>query len=166
MRLIYIANRRQQYDSSVGATDPDPGPTIIAESRAHVSILFGFLTLAFAAALARGVTGAQSGPGRVAVATFCGMLLGGFIAGWVVTLRRPTRLEISEDAIRYARRNGRAYTLSRRPGTELRFVKQHSGRIWTLGLSVAGTDTAILLSLFSRNAVRQACLARGWRFAD
>src|ERR1700746_3640134 len=91
MRLIYIANRRQQYDSSVGATDPDPGPTIIAESRAHVSILFGFLTLAFAAALARGVTGAQSGPGRVAVAIFCGMLLGGFIAGWIVTLRRPTR---------------------------------------------------------------------------
>jgi hypothetical protein len=162
MRLIYIANRGRQYDSPVRAMDP--GATLIAESQAQVSILFGVLTLAFSTALATGVTGAQSGSGRVATAIFCGLLLGACVAGWIVTLRRPTRLEVSEDAIRYVRCNGQAATLTRQPGAELRFVKHHRGRIWALGLCVAGTDTIIFLSLFSRSAVRQACLARGWRF--
>jgi hypothetical protein len=53
-----------------------------------------------------------------------------------------------------------------RPG----FVKRHAAalsRIWTLGLTIVGTDTVItLLGFFSRNAVRQACRARGWRFDD
>jgi hypothetical protein len=165
MRLIYIANRGRQYDSPASpARAMDPGATLIAESRAQVSILFGVLTLAFAAALATGVTGAQSGSGRVATAIFCGLFLGACLAGWVVTLQRPTRLEVSEDAIRYVRCNGQASTLTRQPGDELCFVKYRHGRIWTLGLCIAGTETIIFLCLFSRSAVRQACLARGWRF--
>jgi hypothetical protein len=162
MRLIYIANLERHYEAPVQATDP--GATLIAESRAQVSIVFGVLTLAFAAALATGVAGAQSGSGRVAAAIFCGPLLGACLAGWILTLRRPTRLEVSEDAIRYVRCNGQASTLTRQPGDELRFVKYRRGRIWALGLCIAGTDTIIFLCLFSRSAVRQACLARGWRF--
>jgi len=39
-------------------------------------------------------------------------------------------------------------------------------RIWTLGLTIVGTDTIITLGFFSRKAVKQACRARGWRFDD
>jgi hypothetical protein len=47
------------------------------------------------------------------------------------------------------------------------FVQRRRGlRTWILELTIAGSGTGIVLGFFSRNAVRQACLARGWRFDD
>lgn len=58
--------------------------------------------------------------------------------------------------------------LSRKCGDELCFVMQHRGamsRVWVLGLTIKGTDAIIdLRGEFSPDAVRQACIARGWRF--
>ena len=48
----------------------------MAESRQQIGILFGFLTLAFAAALIRGATGAQNTAGRVASVVVCGSASG------------------------------------------------------------------------------------------
>jgi len=148
----------------------DSGAIVVTESRQQVGILFGFVILAFAVALARGVTGAQTTSGQVAAAVFCSILVVAFIAGWIARIRHPARLEVTEDTIRYVPRNGRVATLSRQQGDELRFVKRHAGtlsRIWTLGLTIVGTDTVItFLGFFSRNAVQQACCARGWRFDD
>jgi hypothetical protein len=56
-------------------------------------------------------------------------------------------------------------TLSRQQGDELRFAQRRRvPRIWTIELTIAGSGTGIVLGFFSRNAVRQACLAGGWRF--
>src|SRR6202011_5445601 len=150
----------QQYDSRLGVSGPAGlGPTIVAERRSQVSILFGFPTLAFAVALARGGTGAQSASGRVAVPVLCVVLLTVFISAWIRTLRHPARLEITEDAIGYVRRNGQSATVSRQQGNDLYFVRRNrSGRIWTLGLAIMGTDTVMDLGLlFSRKEGRQAC---------
>jgi hypothetical protein len=85
-------------------------------------------------------------------------------------IRRPARLEVSADAIRFVQRNGHASVLSRPSGNELRFVKQRRGalsRIWTLGVALAGTDTVIELPGFSaRNAIRRACGSCGWSFVN
>jgi len=54
--------------------------------------------------------------------------------------------------------------LSRQQGNRLRWTKELRGRIWKLGLTIEGTDTVMVLGMFSRKAVQQACLARGWRF--
>jgi hypothetical protein len=173
MRLMYVTRRpagyppAQQHDSRMGAGGlAGPGPTIVAASRWQVSILFGFLNLAFAVALARGGIGAQTTSGRVAVVVLCAVLLAVFISAWIRTLRHPARLEITEDAIRYVQRNGQPATLSGQQGNELYFVHSNrGGRIWTLGLAIEGTDTVMDLGLlFSRKAVRQACRARDWRF--
>ena len=173
MRLMYVTRRpagqapTQHYDFRMGAGGPAGlGPTIVAEGRWQVSILFGFLTLAFAVVLVRGVTGAQTTSGRVAVLVLCVVLLAVFISAWIRTLRHPARLEITEDAIRYVPRKGQSATLSGQQGNELYFVRRNrGGRIWTLGLGIMGTDTVMDLGiLFSRTAVRAACLARGWRF--
>jgi len=166
MRLIYIAHRTQQYDSQIGAANSDPGPTIVRESRAQMSTLFAFLMVACAAALARGLPGAQTTAGRTAVAVIFGGLLVVLITGWIVMIRRPRRLEITEDAVSYVTRSGQVASLSRRQGDGLRFVKQLRGRTWRLGLTIVGTDMVMFLGSFSRKAVRQACLARGWRFDD
>ena len=166
MRLIYVAHRAPQYDSRTGAVNWSPGATIVRESRAQISTLLGFLTVACVAALARGVPGAQTAAGRVAVAVVFGGLLVILVVGWLVMLRRRRRLEITEDAVRYVQRNGQVSALSRRDGDELRWVKQLRGRVWRRGLTIVGTDTVMLLGTFSRQAVRHACLARGWRFDD
>jgi cytochrome c biogenesis protein CcdA len=139
----------------------------VAESRRQVSFLFGFLTVAMAAALIRGVIGAQTTAGRVAVAVIFGVLLVVFLIGWAVSARRPAHLEITEDSIRYVTGNGRVTALSRQQGDELRFISRPAGRIWTLGLTVTPGPGPVLtpLTFFSRKAVRQACQARGWRFA-
>jgi hypothetical protein len=112
------------------------------------------------------VAGASGTSGRVAVAVIFGLILVLFGRAWVVTLLHPGRLEITADEIRYVRRRGRVSALSRQWGDELSFIKVRRGRIWTRGLTVAGTDNVILLGYFSRAAVRQACQGRGWRFAN
>lgn len=149
---------------------PDPGLIVVAEDRRQIGFLFGFLILVFAAALGRGLAGAQTAGGRAAAAIFCVVILVAVIAGLISLLRRPARLEVSADAIRFVRRDGHAAVLSRQSGNELRFVKQHRGafsRIWTLGVTITGTDTVIdLPGFFARNSVRQACSARGWRFVN
>ena len=131
--------------------------------------MFGFLILACAVVVARVVISGTN-TGGVVVAILAGIFLVGLIAGWAVRARTRAQLEITEDAIRYVRRDGHVSTLSRQQGDELRFVKRHAAalsQLWTLGLTIVGTDTVITpLGLFSRNAVRQACRARSWRFDD
>jgi Flp pilus assembly protein TadB len=76
MRLIYIADRTQQ------------GAITVPGSRVWVHILFAFLTAVCVAALGWGVSGA-----RIAVTVIFGGLLVVFVVGWIVTARRPRRLE-------------------------------------------------------------------------
>lgn len=165
MRLIYIANR----DAQMAAFSPVSGATIVRESRGQISSLFGFLAVCCAAALARGEPAARTTAGRVAVVVIFGGLLAALAVGWIVWLRRLGRLEITEDAIRYVPRGGQVTTLSRasrQQGSELRWVKQLRGRTWRLGLTVAGTADVMIVGTFSRKAVQQACLARGWQWAN
>jgi hypothetical protein len=164
MRLIYVTHRVGQYDPQVGATNPDPGAITIRESRGQISFLFAFLTLASAVALVRLVPNAHTTSGRVVGAVGFGVLLVVFLVGWIVAIRRSGRLEITQGAISYVKGNGQVSTLSRQQGNRLRWAKELRGRIWKLGLTIDGTDTVMVLGIFSRRAVQQACLARGWRF--
>jgi len=45
-------------------------------------------------------------------------------------------------------------------------VKESRSQIGFLSGFLAGTGTIIFLGFFSRKAIRQACLARGWRVSD
>jgi hypothetical protein len=150
----------------VPGTGPDPGAVVVTESRGQISAAYGIITLAFAVALDRGVAGASSTSGRVAVAVIFAAILVLFGRAWILMLLRPGRLEITADEVRYVRRGGKVSALSRQWGDELSFVKVRRGRIWTRGLTVAGTDNVILLGYFPRNAIREACRSRGWRFAN
>ena len=148
----------------------DPGATVVAESHRQIGFMFGFLVLVCAVAVVRVVTGGQANTAAVIVAILFGIFLVALIPVWLARSPRRARLEITENAIRYVGRDGSVATLSRQQGDELRFVKRHAAtmsRTWTLGLTIVGTDTVITpLSLFSRQAVQQACRARGWHFDD
>jgi hypothetical protein len=130
-----------------------------------------FIVVAFAITLFRLVTGAQTSTGRVVGVVAFGAVLVFLIVGWIRMSRTPRRrLEITEDAIRYVQPGGRVSALSRQSGDELAFVMEHRGamsRVWVLGLTIKGTDTVMdLRGEFPREKVRQACLARGWRFDE
>jgi hypothetical protein len=149
---------------------PDPGSIVVAEDRRQIGFLFGFLILVFVLALVRGVTGGQTTGDRVAAAVFCVVVIAVLAGGGFWMIRRPARLEVGVDAVRFVQRDGHASALSRQSGNELRFVKQHRSalsRIWTLGVGVVGTDTVIELpGFFARNAIRKACGSCGWRFVN
>jgi hypothetical protein len=155
----------------VGGADPeiapDPGSIVVAENRSQISLVFGLLILLFAAAIARGEAGAQSTAGRVAIAIIFGILIVLIARAWIALVRHPSRVEVSENAVTFVRRNGQSSALSRQHGDELHFVKQRAGamaRTFTLGLTIVGTDSVLALpGFFSRNQVRQACRSRGWR---
>ena len=132
-------------------------------------MVLALIVVAFAVTLFRLVTGAQTSTGRVTgVAVFAAVMVL-LTVGWIRMSRTPRRrLEITEDAIRYVQPGGRVSALSRQSGDELAFVMEHRGamsRVWVLGLTIKGTDTVMdLRGEFPREEVRQACLARGWRF--
>src|ERR1051326_4768901 len=104
MRVIVTTPRPRQYDPQMRARYPDPSAITVRESRPQINTLFGFLAVACATALARGVGGAHTTTGRVAVTVIFGGLLVIFVIGWIAVLRNPGRLEITEDALRYSRR--------------------------------------------------------------
>jgi hypothetical protein len=148
---------------------PDGAATVLVERRRQGNIVLSLLVAAFAVALFRLVTGAQTSTGRVVGSVVFGAILVALIVGWIRMSRSARRrLEITEDAIRYVPPDGCVPALSRQWGDELRFVIQHRAavsRVWVLGLTIKGTDTVMdLRGEFSREAVRQACLAHGWRF--
>ena len=139
------------------------------ESRRQGNLVLALLVAAFAVALSRLMTGAQTSTGRAVGAIVFGALLVALIVGWIRMSRSPRRrLEITEDAIRYVRPDGHVDALSRQWGDELCFVLPHRGvasRVWALGLTIKGTDTVMdVRGEFSREAVREACPAHGWRF--
>ena len=148
---------RQQY--------PDQGVIVVSQSGPQMRVLFGFLFVVSAVALARGVTGAATEAGRVAIAVIFGALTAGFLVGLVLATWRLDRLEVTEQAITYVRWSGQnKAVLSREWGDEIRFVRRYSG-IWPVdGLTIEGTDKIITLPTFSRAEVQRACVARGWRF--
>jgi hypothetical protein len=144
---------------------PDSGVIVVSQSRAQARGLFGFLAVAFAAALARGVTGASTTTGRVAVSVLLGLLLAGAVVLLATAGKRLDHLEVDEDQIRYVVWNGQQRSvLAREWGSDLRFVRRAAGRFYVNCLNIRGTDKIISLPLFSNPAVRRACVARGWHF--
>jgi hypothetical protein len=144
---------------------PDSGVVVVRQSKAQARWLFGFLAVAFAAALVRGVMGASTTTGRVAVGVICGLLLAGALVAVAAAGRRRDYLEVEQDQIRYVRWSGQQVSaFTREWGSDLRFVRRAAGRTFVDCLNIPGTDNIIALPLFSKPEVQRACIARGWQF--
>ena len=139
-------------------------PVILQESRLSLSVLFGGLLAVVVLALVRGLAGAQTAGGRVAVAVIFGAAAALAAWAWVVVVRRRGRLEITGQAITYAGGKGQPVTLSREQGDVLRVVARGAPRYPARCLTIQGTSTVIPLGFFRLSEVRQACTARGWQF--
>jgi HAMP domain-containing protein len=125
--------------------------------------LFGGLIVIFVLALVRGLAGAQTSAGRVAVIVFAALVIAGLLAAWIVQLARPSRLEITAQAVTLVDARGKRTTLSHEAGDELKVVISGGGRYRRRGLTIAGSGTVIPLGFFSLTQVQRAATAAGWR---
>jgi hypothetical protein len=148
-----------------GVSSAPYGVTVVGRSRLQRDGLFGFLTLAIAAALVRGLVGATTTSSRVSVGVIFGAVLAGILLAWLRILRSAERLEISDTEISYVRAGTRTQPIQRDAGEQLRFVTKSAGRMTFFGLYQPGSGTTVLLHLFSRKAVETALLAHQWRVA-
>jgi hypothetical protein len=114
----------------------DLGSIVVAEDRRQIGFLFGFLILVFAVALVRGVAGAQTTAGRAAAGVFCAVVLVVLMAGLISLLRRPARLEVSADEIRFVRRDGRCPPCPASP--DMSFVSSNSAAGHSAGSGRSG----------------------------
>jgi hypothetical protein len=149
------------YDEAAGGFGD---AIVVRESRIQRDGLFGGLVAVFVLALIRGLAGAQTGGGEVAVTIFTTTVIAVLILGWIMIVSRRSRLEISRTTISYVSNRQDRLVLSRQAGNRLRVVRLGSGRYRRLGLVIEGTDQVLPLSLFSVREVKQACLAKGWEF--
>jgi hypothetical protein len=137
---------------------------VVPERPRRVDLLWGFLSLVFAAALVRGHFGASSTTSRLVVDLGFGTLLVGSIAAWIWFRRHPARLEITPEAVAFEHRGQSGSTRLVRPG-ELYIRTTLVGGTDRLNfLKVTGSDEAIVLTMFDHEEVKAACRANGWRF--
>ncbi len=147
-------------DTSPGL--PAAGSIVVRQSHLQRDGLMGLLVVVFLAAQVRGYTGAQASGGRIAVAVIFGAIAVMLLVGWVGLMLRPSRLEISPQAIVLVDSKGERKGLSRQSGDQVRVIQLGSGRYRRAGLTIPGSGTAIPLPLFSVAEVTRQCGAAGW----
>lgn len=144
----------------------DVSITVVGLSRLQRDGLFGFLTVAMAAALVRGLVGADTATGRLVIGVIFGILVALVVGAWIRVLRKNEHLEVSDtDILLVSTTAARTQSFQRSNGEQLRFVAKAAGRVTLFGLYQPGSDTTVLLHLFSRNAVQEALLAHSWRLS-
>jgi hypothetical protein len=152
---------------------PDDHPVVL-RTESGTWWIFAVVAAFCAFALARGYLGANTTGERIEAVAIMGTAI--LLCAWAaltMKFRRPT-LTISADAITYARQasararaaNGQALALHRSSGSELRLVvvSPSPGRPAMTRLTIPGCGTTLPVVSFGLERVRQACIAKGWRF--
>jgi hypothetical protein len=138
--------------------------TIVRPSKLQRDGLFGGLLAVFVLAMARGITGAATGGGRIAVIVFTGAVIALLLWCWIRSIMRPSHLEISPAAVTLVEPGGQRRTLARESGDEIIVTVVGGGRYRRSALTIAGSGTALPLSFFSLAEVQRQCVASGWQF--
>jgi hypothetical protein len=139
--------------------------TVVRPSRLQRDGLFGVLVAAFVLVLVRGLAGAQTTGGAVAVAVFAGGVTAILLWAWIAAIMRPARLEITDQAVTLVDGRGKRTVLSRESGAELRVVVSGGGRARRRCLTIDGSGTVIPLGFFSLTEIQRQCTAAGWRLS-
>ena len=148
------------------SSTPQSGPVVVRESAAQRNGLFAFLAVVFAAALARGVLGAATMAGRIAVIVIMGGVLVLILVLWVTRRQAKQWPEVSADSIVLRQpKVGREEVLRRTSDSRLRFTAVGAGRARQLALQIEGADDVLALQFFKQKKVEAACVTCGWIFA-
>jgi hypothetical protein len=155
---------------SVPPPDPWPAgpaparpPATLQQTRRNSAVVYGFVALVSAAALARGWVGATTTGGRIAVAVVFGTILVGTLAVWVLNVRNPLELQVWDDRVVLAPTTGRqVHEPLTRDGGQVALVRRRVAKSYTWVLHQPGTDRWLPLDLFDLRSVSATLLERGW----
>jgi hypothetical protein len=146
---------------------PDPAHgdvVVVRQSRARRDGMFGILLAVFAVALGRGVSGASTTAGRIAVVVIFGLIVIVIAVAWVRAILRPAHLDISPRLIHYAGAPGGSRPdLIKDNGPEVRVYWRRAGRTSYLTIEQPASTLRWSLPYFSPRAVADACRACGWQ---
>ena len=114
--------------------------------------LFGFLTVVLVVAIVRGAFGTHRTSTYV-VMVLAAALLVAVLISWIRQRRRPSRLEIGPDLIRFLD-----------PGAKLpeRQLRRMGGAVAIVYIAQPDTGTSIDLNYYKVRPVAAACRAQGW----
>lgn len=138
---------------------------VVAERPRRVDFLWGFLTVAFGAALVRGHLGAGTATSRLVIDAVFGTLVGGSIAAWIWFRRHPARLEVTPETVAFSHRGQPNATTLAGPGELYISTTYLGGKNRLQFLKVTGSEAAIPMGMFDHEEVKAACRANGWSFA-
>jgi hypothetical protein len=139
---------------------------IVIEQRRRYTVAIGLMIVILALGLAVSETNPSSVASRIVIAVFFGAFIALCVWLWFALNRRRNRIEVTDDAIRYIHRSGEpVVVISRTEADEIRILRRLSDRKLFLydRLVVPGADSWTNLKWFSSRAIREACVARGWR---
>ena len=125
--------------------------------------LFGFLTVVLVAAIVRGAPGTHRISTYVVMA-FCAALVVSVLITWVRQRRRPSRLEIGPDLIRFLDPRAKApeRQLRRAGGAVVVGVRRLDLRRAIVCIAQPDTGTSIGLNYYKVRPVAVACRSQGW----
>jgi hypothetical protein len=146
---------------------------VILRASAGAAWVWAVLAAFFAFALVRGYLGAATTAGRIGVVVFMGSCIGLVLWAAVYMVMHRSTMSISANEIIYAKAatartraaGPQMLVLDRSSGSDLRMLTVSRGnRKYATGLTIDGSGTTLPIRTFDPNLVRQACLAKGWRF--
>jgi hypothetical protein len=137
--------------------------TVVAERPRRIDVLFGFLAVAFGAALVRGHLGAGSDRSRLVIDVLLGALVLAIVVTWIGLRRHPASLEITPDWVVLTHAGLQRKTGIDSDSGELYFTVS-GGRARMLVLKATAADETISLQMFDRREVEAGLRANGWRF--
>jgi hypothetical protein len=142
--------------------DEPVGAIVVRESNAQRNLLYGFVTLALAVAVLRGLLSHPSSLTLTAVVVLA-LVLVLMVAAWWRTWRDPYRIEVSVERVCYLGRHKSEYRdMAREDGIDLWLYARPVGRSEVLVLEQPASDLQWTLRFFGRQPIIDACMARGW----
>jgi hypothetical protein len=137
---------------------------IVGPSWLHRDVPFAVFIAIFVVGLALAFPRTGGLGARIAAVAILGGAAVVFATAWILSVLRPSRLDVSPEAVTLVRPDGERTTLHRTSGDEITVIDVRVGRYRRSALTIPGTGIELMLTFFSVKEVRRTCLASGWRF--
>jgi hypothetical protein len=144
----------------------DSEASVVKEKSSRVDVIFLPMIAIFVVVLVIALRGAETSGGRVGASIVFGGLAVGFFALWLIMRLRPARLEVTREAVTYAKEKGKRSEQLLHTFGELRLVYVLMGNSRQPELQLDGTEASINVNTFDAQQVLRACEDRGWQILN
>lgn len=158
---------RQDWEQQGLIPSPGADAEIVKENASRGDVIFLPMVAVFAIVAVIAYRGAETTAGRITGSIIFGLLTLGFFILWLLMRLRPARLEVTQKAVTYAKRNGKRSQQLLHTLGELRLVYTQAGSGYRRPmLHLDGSKDYLEIQMFDTQHVIRACENKGWQFLD